>query len=403
MCDVLRVALMLLVAIPDAPVVITLALLFVAHLPAHRARPPSRAHAAGVDRDRLVLGLSINASVGQAAQVVGYLFGAALAAVQPSLALLVPATTFALVRRVGAGRRPRPCPAMAAAHRSTCCGRPARDSGWCSATRRCGASPCWCSVPCSSPSCRGAGRGGAAEHAGDGPGCRPGAHHGRESVGFILGGLIIAGRCRRHGGWPWSGTLAVCSRPCCWYPLLDPAPQVVALLSGACGSPWPACCGANGVFVRALPAGFRPAHSESWRPAFRLVQALRFSGHRSARERFSIRWCRSLERGRRMLMCVAALSWPAVERSGAPGVHRRTRGSHPARPPCPASRRPPSVPAHADQPDRPNQSDTSPPARPTRPDGPPGQPGPTDRPGQTDQPGQTQPADQAGRQRHVVT
>ena len=59
--------------------------------------------------DRLVLGLSLNSSVGQAAQVIGYVFGAAVAAIDPEAALLFNAATFglsALLVRLGVRRPP---------------------------------------------------------------------------------------------------------------------------------------------------------------------------------------------------------------------------------------------------------------------------------------------------------
>ena len=64
---------MLLVAIPDLPVPAMLVLLFAATL----ANPPSQAAQSALlplilTGDRLVVGLSLNSSVGQAAQVVGY-------------------------------------------------------------------------------------------------------------------------------------------------------------------------------------------------------------------------------------------------------------------------------------------------------------------------------------------
>ncbi|MFD0784315.1 MFS transporter, partial [Micromonospora azadirachtae] len=96
-CDLIRMALMLLIAIPNLPIYLVLALLFLATL----ANPPSQAAKSALlaqilSGDRLVLGLSLNASAGQAAQVVGYVVGAAIAQFDPAFALLFNALTFAV-------------------------------------------------------------------------------------------------------------------------------------------------------------------------------------------------------------------------------------------------------------------------------------------------------------------
>ena len=94
-CDVVRAALIALLALPGTPVVMMLALLFAAAL----LNPPFEAARSALlprilDRDRYVVGLAAQNSTGQGAQVVGYLLGAALGAVNPRLALLIDATTF---------------------------------------------------------------------------------------------------------------------------------------------------------------------------------------------------------------------------------------------------------------------------------------------------------------------
>jgi hypothetical protein len=108
------------VAIPGLPVAATLVVLFLAML----ANPPTQAARSALlplilSRDKLVVGLAVNTSTSQAAQVVGYVAGAALAvAVNPSLALALDAVTFGIsAALIAAGVRHRP-PAMAAAQRS---------------------------------------------------------------------------------------------------------------------------------------------------------------------------------------------------------------------------------------------------------------------------------------------
>jgi MFS family permease len=69
-------------------------------------------------RDRLVLGIAVNQSSGQAAQVVGYMAGAVIAAYNARLALLINAATFltsAIILRYGVRDRP---PAMLTEYRS---------------------------------------------------------------------------------------------------------------------------------------------------------------------------------------------------------------------------------------------------------------------------------------------
>ncbi len=109
-CDLVRMGLIALVAIPGLPVGAMLLLVFLTTL----ANPPSQAARSALlplilPGDRVVLGLSINQSTGQAAQVVGYAAGAGLAAVNPRAAILLDALTFlasALIIRFGVKARP---------------------------------------------------------------------------------------------------------------------------------------------------------------------------------------------------------------------------------------------------------------------------------------------------------
>jgi MFS family permease len=113
-CDLVRMALIALVAISGIPIPVMMLLLFAVAL----VNPPAQAAKSAVmplilTGDRLVVGLSLNTSTGQIAQVVGYLAGGALAPFYPQLALLIDATTFALSAvLIRFGVRDRP-PAMA--------------------------------------------------------------------------------------------------------------------------------------------------------------------------------------------------------------------------------------------------------------------------------------------------
>jgi predicted MFS family arabinose efflux permease len=97
MCDLARLALIVLVAVPGMPLWGMLCLLFLASL----ASPPAQAAKSAMlpqilDGDRLPVGIALNLTSSQAAQVGGYLAGGLVAAVNPRGALLFDAITFAV-------------------------------------------------------------------------------------------------------------------------------------------------------------------------------------------------------------------------------------------------------------------------------------------------------------------
>lgn len=118
-CDLLRAGMIGLVALPGMPLPAMLLLVFCVALLA----PPGQAARSAtlplvLTGERVVLGLAVNQTSGQAMQVVGYFSGAAIAIVNPRLALLVNAATFTLSAVIlWRGLRDRP-PAMRATHRS---------------------------------------------------------------------------------------------------------------------------------------------------------------------------------------------------------------------------------------------------------------------------------------------
>ncbi len=260
-CDLIRMALMVLVAVPGMPPWATLTLIFAATL----ANPPSQAARSAVspqilDGDRLVVGLSVLASAGQTAQVVGYLLGAAIAAVSPAAALLLNAATFAAsAALVRFGLRDRP-PAMTAAHRSHLL----RETGqgfqivFGQPVLRAIAVLVFSAMLFSIVP-EGLAAAWAAESSG---GLSGGAAQAiimaANPVGYVLGGLVIGrmvGPARRLA---LMRPLAVLAPTALVPALFDPSPLVVALLAAACGF---AVAGlvpvANGLFVRALPNGYR--------------------------------------------------------------------------------------------------------------------------------------------------
>jgi MFS family permease len=108
--DLGRMALILLVAVPWMPVPGMLVLLFLTAL----LNPPfDAARSALLPRvlsgDRYVVGMSLQSSANQAAQLVGYLVGSAVGASHPRAALLIDAVTFAFSAcMIGFGVRHRP-------------------------------------------------------------------------------------------------------------------------------------------------------------------------------------------------------------------------------------------------------------------------------------------------------
>jgi predicted MFS family arabinose efflux permease len=119
-CDLLRMGLVGLVAIPGLPVGAVLALAFLGML----TSPPTQAARSALlplvlGRDRVVVALAVNATTMQGAQVVGYLVGATVAAASsPRLTIAGVALLFGLSALVIAlGVRGRP-PAHTPRHRS---------------------------------------------------------------------------------------------------------------------------------------------------------------------------------------------------------------------------------------------------------------------------------------------
>ncbi|WP_091350267.1 MFS transporter [Micromonospora rhizosphaerae] len=352
-CDLVRMALMMLVAIPGNPPWVILALLFASTL----ANPPSQAARSALmplilPGDRVVVGLSLNASTGQAAQVVGYLLGAAIAAVNPTAALLINAATFAasaLLVRLGVRDRP---PAMTAAHRSHLL----RETGqgfqivFCRPVLRAIAVLVFSAMLFSIVP-EGLAAAWAAKRAGDGmdTGVAQAVIMAANPVGFILGGLLVGRAVAPARRLALMRPLAVAAPAVLVPALLDPPPLVVAVLAAACGF---AVAGllpvANGLFVRALPDGYRARAFGVMASGMQIIQGLAVLVTGVLAQRFSIplvvgAWSAAGV----VLMTAAALSWPsretvdaaieAAERANAtaeaaPGGRRPRTSVQPARP-----------------------------------------------------------------------
>lgn len=115
LCDLGRMVLVAILAIPGVPLPVLLALLFASAL----LTPPFESARSAMlpdilTGDRYVLGLAMNNMAGQLSQVVGFIFGGALVHfISPRGALVIDSLTFlgsAILLRVWVIARPRPLP-----------------------------------------------------------------------------------------------------------------------------------------------------------------------------------------------------------------------------------------------------------------------------------------------------
>ncbi|MGW0430975.1 MFS transporter [Micromonospora sp. NPDC003197] len=261
-CDLARMALISLVAIPGLlPSKAILVVLFVSAL----ANPPSQAARSALmptilTGDRLVVGLGLISSTGQAAQFAGYLAGAGIAAINPHLALFVNTLTFALSAAfVRFGVRHRP-PALSAAHRSHLLRETAEGFRIVFGTPVLRAiailvfsSMLFAIVP------EGLAAGWADEQSdGKGAPLAQAMIMAASPVGFILGGLVIGRGIRPELRQRLIRFFAVLSPLILVPALLNPPAPVVALLTAITGFSVAGLMPvANGLFVRALPHGYR--------------------------------------------------------------------------------------------------------------------------------------------------
>ena len=248
-CDVVRMVLIAAVAMPGVPVPALLALLFVAML----ANPPTQAARSALlpqllSRNQLIGGIAVNTSTAQAAQVVGYLVGATASSLfDPRLSLAFDAFTFAVsALLLTVGLKPRP-PAFSADDRTHLLDETA--AGF----RLVFGLTLFAIVP----------EGLAAAWAktladGDAEGITQAMIMAAGPTGFILGGLVVgrfAGSdLRRRLIRPFAVLAPLALVPA----LVGPPAPVVALMALVSGF---AVAGLlpvlNGIFVLALPHGFR--------------------------------------------------------------------------------------------------------------------------------------------------
>jgi MFS family permease len=261
-CDVARSALIALLTIPHVPVPMMLVILFFAAL----LNPPFDASRSALlprvlDGDRYVVGIAVQNSTGQAAQVIGYLAGAALAAVHPRIALLVDAATFLLsallIGLLVHGRQPL----LSRAQRTHLLKETAQGFRVVFGTpvlRAIAVTVLAMQLFTSPPEGLAAAWAGRAEHVAAHRGLAQGLIMMGAPFGYFVGGLVInrfvAPDLRRKLIRPFAVLAPVTLVPA----LLDPPAPVVALLAALCGvcvaGMLPA---SNGLFVQALPRQYR--------------------------------------------------------------------------------------------------------------------------------------------------
>lgn len=360
-CDLARMGLVALVAFPGLPVELVLLLLFVTTL----ANPPSQAAKSALlplilTGDRLVVGLSLNLSTGQAAQIGGYVAGAAIAAINPRLALLFNAFTFAVsaaIVRFGIRQRPPAMPVGDRSHLLRETGEGFRLVFGTPVLRAIAvmvfAAMLFAIVP------EGLAAGWAAE----------GAHGENERIaqamimvanpiGFILGGLVIGRAVRPDRRRKLIRPFAVLAPLALVPTLLDPPPALVAVLAAVTGfavaGMMPA---ANGLFVQALPHGFRARAFGVMATGIQVMQGIAVLVTGLLADRYSIPLVVGLwSVAGVVLLLAAATGWPSAARFDAAiaAAGRRSladaeppAGKPPAPAPEPQPARRPAQPASA--------------------------------------------------------
>jgi MFS family permease len=260
--DVLRMVLIALVALPSMPVWGMITLLFATSLcnpPFDAAR--SALLAKVLDGDRYVVGLTLHATSHQIAQIVGYVSGAGLSAVDPQAALLFNAATFGISAcLIGLSVHPRP-PALAVEDRTDLLHETASGLRLVFGSRVLRAvaitvflTALFAVVP------EGLAAGWAATLAAteDQRGWVQGAIMISNPVGFILGGVVVARLFKPTQRQRVIPIFAIAVPATLAPAVFNPAIVGVTALSFACGVASAGLLPAtNGLFVQALPNAYR--------------------------------------------------------------------------------------------------------------------------------------------------
>ncbi|HEY8532550.1 MAG TPA: MFS transporter [Micromonospora sp.] len=343
-CDLIRMVLIALVAVPGMPIWAMLVLLFATTL----ANPPSQAAKSALlplilPGDRLVVAISLNSSTSQAAQVAGYVAGAAIATTSPRTALIIDAVTFAvsaLIIWCGVAHRP---PAMSGDRRSHLARETAEGftivfgspvlraiallvfTAMLFAIVPEGLAAAWAEQRSTSVADRGLAQA---------------LIMAASPLGFILGGLVIGRGVRPDRRRALVRPFAVLAPLALVPTLLDPPPVVVALLAATCGF---AVAGllpvANGLFVQALPHGYRARAFGVMATGIQVMQGVAVFATGLLADRYPLPavvglW--SLAGVGAMLLC--ALRWPDAERfAAAIAAASEANGTSVATPPTQAA------------------------------------------------------------------
>lgn len=343
-CDLVQMVLIAAVALISMPTVVIMVLLFLASM----AAPPSQAAKSAtlpliLEGDRLVVGLSLNLTTGQVAQVSGYLAGGALSAVNPRLALVIDAATFAAsAALIRFGLRDRP-PAMTAGPRRHLL----RETGegfafiWSSPVLRAiqilvfvtmlftivpeGLAAGWAADLVEDPSQRG---------------FTQGLIMAANPVGCILGALLIARLVRPDVRRTLARPFAVLAPLSLIPSFLHPGVAGVVVMAAVCGfasaSMMPTL---NGLFVQALPQGYRVRAFAVMQAGVQIMQGLAVVGTGLLASRFDLPTVVGIWSLAGVgLVLLACLRWPrpgqfaeaiaqAAERNSAHAVPAATRQS----------------------------------------------------------------------------
>lgn len=315
-CDLLRLPLYAIIAIDGLSSPVILVLLFVATL----ATPPGQAARSALlplilTGDRLIVALSLHGSASQAAQVLGYVAGAGIALYSPALALLINAATFglsALIVWFGVRHRDAVAPEEGRQHlfRETAAGF---HLVFGTPVLRAIAIMVFCAmlfaiVP------EGLAAAWATEFAGAGTG-RSAAQALimiAAPAGFILGGLVIGRGVRPDRRRALVRPFAVLAPLALVPAVFDPPPLVVALLAAVAGV---AVAGlmpvANGMFVLALPHGYRARANGVMNTGVQVMQGIAVLATGVLAERFPIPRVVGLwSVAGVLLMLLLAMRWP---------------------------------------------------------------------------------------------
>ncbi|GIF70947.1 MFS transporter [Asanoa siamensis] len=350
-CDLVRMALIALIVIPGLPVPVMLVILFVATL----ANPPSQAARSALmplilPGDKLVVGLSLNNSTGQAAQVVGYALGAGIAAFNPRAAIVLDACTFlASALLIWFGTRHRP-PAMADRDRSNLFHETAEGFRVVFGQRVLRgiallvfAAMLFSIVP------EGLAAAWAQEKSqGTAAGGYQALIMAANPIGFIIGGLTMARLVPPGVRLKLVRPFAVISPLVLVPALLNPSPVWVAVLAAISGF---AVAGlmpvANGLFVQALPHGYRARAFGVMATGVQLMQGAAVLVTGVLAERFEIPLVVGVwSIGGVLLMLVMVTSWPSPQQFDS-AIAEAAKSQPDAEDRPPAQRGPAHRPAHA--------------------------------------------------------